>query len=459
MSKTVIGFVLVYLGGVGGALFIDAVFGVYLYQLLYFLNPEIRWWLSGLPDLRFSFIVAICILAGYILRRHRYTTNRLSDIPQAKWLSALIVVISFVSFIAVWPERHLEIYQDFIKLMFFVALAYKLVNSDNKFEGMLWAFMMGNFYIGYVAHSVGRGYTGRLEGVGPADGTNANDMGAVLISSIPLLIFYVMEGRKIWHKGVAALALAYIIDGVVLVNSRGAFLGLTVALLYMSYFVFLKRIRHGKMKLKMAVGLVFGVCLFVYLTDAAFWERMATLKEVEQTQTSEGATTLTGAGADRTYFWWKGIELVQRHPFGVGGWGYMYLSPQFLPKEMLTGGVRAAHSIWIQALTEYGYIGFTLFVGYLVASFRLMRRARKYLLQKGDHYRYYQNVAISAGFVAFLTASTFLDRFYAEMVYWFPMFMACFANIYVFKDTFWQKLTLIDNEMALQEQHGETALH
>lgn len=442
MSKTAIIFLVTYFGGAVAAIIAEAAYGIYLYEFLYFLNPAIRWWHGSLPVIRYSFIVAIVILIGYIIRKDKYSENRLFDVPQTKWLLALTVVMGLVSFIAVWPERHNELYIGYVKIILFVALAYKIIDTPAKFEKMIWAFLIGQFYLGWVAHFTGRDYTGRLEGVGPADsGGDSNAMGAVLITAVPILVFYIIEGKKIWHKIAAAIILAFVMDGIILVNSRGAFLGLLGSLVYFSYFIFFKRIKDIQFKLKMAGGLIIGIFLFIYLTDVSFWERMGTITRIEQIETAQGVEVLS-EGASRTFFWKRGIELVQQYPFGVGGWGYMYLSPQFIPKEMLTrgtgsvqeAGVRAAHSTWIQSLTEYGYFGFLLFVGYLASNFNLMRKARRDLLVKNDYYLYYQSVAITAGLVAFLGAATFIDQLYIEMMYWFPAFVASFYNIYVSKN-------------------------
>ena len=183
----------------------------------------------------------------------------------------------------------------------------------------------------------------------------------------------------------------------------------------------------------MAFGLVLSLILFYHLTDVTFWERMTTLKHVEL-----GERGLVGAegGAHRTSYWFKGLDLVKEYPLGVGGWGYLYLSPQFIAEDDLVqeaGGMRAPHSTWIDALVDYGYVGFILFLGMIFSCFNLSRKVRKHLLNTKNYYLYYQNVAIDAGFLAFLGAGTFIDRLNAETMYWFPAFLACFANIYLLK--------------------------
>lgn len=428
MPKFALIFILFYLTGCFAAVFIDGSYGIFLYQLEYFINPHIRWWYHGLPDLRYSYIASICIMVGYFIRHRKYSDNHLFEVPQTKWWLAMVTLIVSISPIAVWPEIHQGIVQAILKLSIFAFLAYKLIDTPQKFERMIWSYLTGNFYIGWIARATGRNSDGRLEGLGGPDCENANDLGAVFISSIPLLLFYLVEG-KYWQKIISLIFLAYVMNGMILINSRGAFLGLTASFIYLAYFTFFKSLRSTRTKIQMIAIFILGCALFLYLTDAVFWERMNTLHEVRVSESG----SLEGGGSIRTFFWMKGLEVVKEHPFGVGTWGFQLLSPQYLPSEMLSEGMRALHSTYFQCLVELGYLGLILFLCLLVSNFNLLRKGRKLSYEERNYYVFYQGVAIEAGFVAFLTASIFIDRLYAEILYWFIIFSGCFANIYLIK--------------------------
>lgn len=202
----------------------------------------------------------------------------------------------------------------------------------------------------------------------------------------------------------------------------------------MFYSIILTKVVNIKEKVKMITLGLAGLGLFIYLTDSTFWERMGTLKEVSR---SEETGALQGSGAGRTYFWLRAVELANEYPVGVGAWGYQYLSPEFLPDELLTGvggaRMRAAHSIWFETLAEYGYLGLGLFIAYLFATLNLARRISKISVIRENSYLYYQNTAIAASLIGLLAAGTFIDRLYCELIYWLPMFIGCFANIYIYK--------------------------
>jgi len=430
MSNFAILFVLTFLGGIAATILVDVSWGIYLYQMQYFLNPIERWWYSERPHLRYSLIVSIFILISFVFRSNRYAVNKLFDMPQTKWLMIFLIMMIATSFWAVWPEKHLLFLQNHIKLMVFIAIAYKTIDTPVKFERMIWAFLIGNFYIGWESHNLGRTGFGRLEETGPADtGGDGNCTAAILLTAVPLLLFYIFKG-KYWQRGLSLIFMAYILDSIVLINSRGAFLGLSVSLAYLIACYSVTKKIVFKDRLKMILFIFIGIGLFLYLTDATFWERMATI-------TKEAGEEKGGGG--RMFYWIKTFDLVAQHPFGVGGWGYQYLSPQFIPNEMLTNDViglrrRAEHSTYFQCFAEYGYLGIPVFTGMVLSNFLLMRKCKRQLAAKNDLYYYYMGTAILAGLIGYLSAATFLSLLYPEMLYWFFMFIACFANIYIKKN-------------------------
>jgi hypothetical protein len=393
-----------------------------LYQVLYYLNPVNRWWSAELPDLRYSFVAGGAIFLSYIIRREKYSENRVFDIHTVKWMLAIMVMMGIVSTYAADPTKHNAMLSLFIKRVIFVIIAYKVIDSPKKFEYMIFAFLIGSFYVGWVGHEAGRTFQFRLEDIGMADGTDSNDTGAGLIAAVPVLLFYVING-KYWQKFLALFFMAFILDTIVLVNSRGAFLGLAVSCTYMLVRYYFCRLKEPGLRTKIVIMFcAFGI-LFIYLTDDAFWRRMSSLAGVVDKGTSLD---------QRTHYWMKTFELVEKHPFGVGYGGYVYHSPYLLEPEMLgVKGKRAVHSMYFQSLADLGYIGPVLLFGYLMSSFILFNKIEKKMYEKNDIYLFHKIVAIKSGYIAFLLAALFLDRLYAELLYWFPMFAACFWNIFI----------------------------
>jgi len=446
MSVSAIAFVLIFFTGCAASLFYSPFYGVLLYAFEYFLNPVSRWWYGQIPELRFSMVTILVIVGGYLLKRKDYQDNRIFDAPQTKWLVLLAIIVYSATFWAVDPITHGIYSSRFFKYIIFVFFLYKAIDSPKRMEWFLGIYCLGVFYISWFGWQMGRTGDGRLEGIGAPDSPDVNTAAAMVVSAVPLLLFYVLYGRNKWYKGAALIGLAFVLNCLVLMSSRGAFLALVVCCVYFSCYALSMQKVSMSVKVKLIAGFIGGVVLFVYLADATFWERIITLKNIDPEE---------GTGR-RINFWMATFDMLARHPLGLGGGGYEALSPQYLPAEWMSrgGGVvgkRAVHSIWFEVLAEYGYQGFLIFIGYVSSSFLLLRKLRKYLVQQSnDVYLILQSVALEAAFVAFLAAATFINRFYSEILYWLPAMIAAYANIYMLKP---QRVALVENARELSEKN------
>lgn len=426
MPVTAILYIIVYFGGIAASFLLDVSWGVCLYEIQYFFYPESRWWHANIPGFFSSFLISIIIIIAYALNREEYRATSLNSAPQTKWLIALFLLMCTVGFYALSPERHWEYVISHFKLLLIMSIAYKVIDSPVKFERMVFFYLLGVFYLGWEAFSVGRSSGGRLEGIGSVDGQDANDTAAAMITAIPVLFYYLMNGKK-WQQALAFISMAFIVNGVILINSRGAFLGIITAFIYICSQIFFKsRDKIKRYRFKTFLFIVFAAGLFFYLADSLFWARMATLVGLEE-------SIQAGNTPERLYFWIKAIGVAMDYPMGTGVMGFQILSPQFLPEEMLTQGMRAVHSTPFQVLAEYGFLGFFLFLRLLMSNFSMLKDMKRYFLSKGEVDLFFKTVSIEAGFIAFMTASFFIDRYYAVVFYWIMLFIACFHNSYFLK--------------------------
>jgi hypothetical protein len=67
-----------------------------------------------------------------------------------------------------------------------------------------------------------------------------------------------------------------------------------------------------------------------------------------------------------------------------------------------------------------------------------LKRIKRKLAEKSSFYLYDQIVAIEAGFIGVLTAGVFLSTLLVETLYWFMILIACYGNIYIFKNNYLQ---------------------
>jgi hypothetical protein len=229
----------------------------------------------------------------------------------------------------------------------------------------------------------------------------------------------------LWLRVAALGSLAFTVNALVLFSSRGAFLGLVGSLAIFGLRVVWEK-KDPKIAVKVSIAGLICLGVLVYMADNAFWERMGTLKNptINPDRFTEEVTDM------RVQYWMKTFDMLADHPLGLGGRGYEAMSPNYMPAEWLTNGRRGVHSIWFEVLGDFGYQGLLLFVLYLVANFRGLAKSRIWLREQDNQFRLMQSFALESSLVALLIPSTFLGAFFLEFIYWPPLFIAIFFNLF-----------------------------
>lgn len=421
MPKLYLLFVVGYFGLLFGTLFIDLAYGINLAIGIYFVSPWTKWWGALLPEIRWIMILMVANITAWAIRTKRYAKTRIRDARPLQYLIAFNVIMVLVGFICVWPDKHWELVDKQVKVMIFLLLMYKAIDSPKKLEGTIWTFLGGVFYIAWIAYDTGRTGNGRLEGVGTIDSTDSNDIGAIFVTAVPLLFFYALEGRKLWIKGVAFLALAFVMNGLILVNSRGAIIGVAAAMMIFVSAILFTKLKSTAFKAKVIAGCIAGFIVFLYLADATFWDRQGAI-----------STDAESSDYNRLTIWKYALKLSADRPLGVGGMGYTLLSPSFLPAEVMGDSpLKAIHSTYLEALTAYGWAGFLIFVLFIKSAYSAMLKTLRELKKSPDKaYERLQGFALMGSLTGFLVAAVFINRLYCEVLYYFPVFFVIFRNIY-----------------------------
>lgn len=286
MSKFALLFLLIFFGGVVTALAYNGTAAFVVYQFIYFFNPEFRWWGGSIPGLRYSMITALLMMLVLAMRYREYTVlSPWKAMPPLKWLVALLGFYYAGYLFAIDMAQHQKFTFEFTKLVIIILIAYKLVNSRKALDVCLWVYIIGCTYIGYLAWELGRNSQGRVEGIGMVDAPDANDTAAALVPAAALLLYFAWTGNK-KTKLMAVFCGAIIANGLVLINSRGSFLAVVASLtLFIFFMIFSKYQRKGQ-RATAILMICLGVGGALYVTDDLFWERMGTLKHVEDGEAS-----------------------------------------------------------------------------------------------------------------------------------------------------------------------------
>lgn len=395
--------------------------GMLGYVFLYYNtpSPEINWWAYSLPQIRWSFIAAVLILVSLFLHAQDVNKFRINEMLNLRWFIALAVVMISLLPVAVNAQVAPRKTYEFVRYLIIFFFLVKSVQDMKHFELLVWFLLLCSLNLSWEAYTHAEYRSaGRLEGIGTSDSTDSNMFASVLVACVPFLIREVLVEN--WKRKVAVAGISvFVFNAIVLCNSRGAMLALVVV----GIAIFLLE-GDRKSKMKMAVILVLGLIMFISLMDPAALQRM-------QTIVGEGDTT----GSGRTEIWGYGLSMSRQNPLGVGGDGFKYLSPQYMPQSLLTGGQRSPHNTYLKVLVEQGWLGLVLYLCAWGSTFRFLHMLRKKIKDSSSELKSelikisQYSLSVEAAIIGVMVSGFFVDRLYFELSYILAA-MATFLYLY-----------------------------
>ena len=408
-----ISFLLLLLG------FKDAFWGAMAVIFEYHNHPRIWWFGEAIPQLRYTLIFTGGTLLLVLFQLRKLDIGAVLKSRQF-WLVTGILLVAFLRFGPVEsPRMHSRLLdKDFKSILMMVALA-ATVRTPGRLRMFMWVFMIGCAGLGMEAFRNPRRSSGRLYGIGTADSYADNYFGAHLALAVPMLINMMVRGKK-WEKIAAILIGPFVLEGIILTSSRGAFLATAVSAgTYLILTLPDRRVRG----ICTAI-LIAGCTVFAMQVDQVFIDRISTLFGGTGANTGEEEEKFTGAG--RTEIWAAGVEIVSDHPMGLGGGGFAVVAPEYLNEEVSGAafglGVRrnkAAHNTPIRIAADYGILALILYVWLIwTMGIRYWRQWRQYKSDPELPGYAGDTLALVAAFAGFGVTLLVGNRYHYEAFFW-----------------------------------------
>lgn len=412
MSVTTLLFLALFITGVILTLR-DPYWGIALYIFEWHNHPPYMWWGSALPDLRWSMTVAVITLVSLIINQKKLKPLRGSTYNIIWWLVAMTLWMYFISmFFAISPRDSFKRAENFFKLTVQITLMMYLVRDISHHKTVIYTLVASVANFGRVAWQRG---SNRYLGVIAPNSTEENAISAHVAAVMPFFGLYILTGKK-WEKIFTLLAMPFLVNLIILANSRASFLAVMVVGFLTLIWV------KGKLRWQVLLGLVAGAGLFLMLGSESFWARQQTMQSYEQ----------EGSAMSRFYLWNGAIKMWLDYPMGLGGEGFEELAIDYIPElaeDMREEGAKTVHNTFFLILVEWGPVGVIIFFGFTFHMFFILGRIRKNS-KLTPYYRYYVDaMAIQMGILALTAAGIFHNRFYSEVYYWFGAFATALANL------------------------------
>jgi O-Antigen ligase len=390
------------------------IYGFYFYLAAFYVHPPSRWWNYMMPGVRWSLISAVIAILAVVLHRGRLKQKPLwlANTP-AILLTAFAILMVLQCFWALDLETHAEGASKFLKYVIAFWLVYRLVDTPEMLRNVLFFHAVGCTILGVLCQFAGR-EGGRLDGVGGPGLDDANTLGMYLATGV-VAAFGVFLTSTGWRRWVSLLMMVISLNGFVLANSRGAFLGIVAGMLVVLYC---KSREHRRLFWAMAMV---GAVGFAIIVDKTFVDRMFTIGDV--VEDSEDADV---SARSRLELYKAQLHMAADYPMGAGYRGTATLSARYLDRRWLAQdngaddpeAARTSHNTLMSALVEQGVLGFMLFLGLIVWMLAAASRLRS-MDKRGAPPMTVTLGAATCGalFVVFVAGSA-TDYLMAEVQFW-----------------------------------------
>jgi probable O-glycosylation ligase (exosortase A-associated) len=419
MSITAIVFALIYFTGLI-LNFYNPVYGMITYIFEWHNHPPYYWWGDELPDLRWSYTIAIATLVSYVINKNRL--QRLYAKPDYSlviWIVLLILNMALVSYsVALFPDASYDKTMDVVKKLVLVLLMIGLIRNKRDYNILIWVIMLCVANMGFIALDG----SNRDIGVIAPNATEENALSAHVMAMLPFFGVYFLIGNK-WQKLILALSVPLCLNLIILANSRATVLGL-IAIGVLAIFLI-----KGKYRIVVIVGLVLGAFVFLQLTNEQFFERQDTNYSDRSSQS-------------RIWIWKGALDMWKDHPFGVGDHGFEELSMSYIAE---IDEPKSQHNTFVAILTDWGIIALVLYLVLLIHTFIITMQVKRWSKNRPE-FRWYalNTTAIQLALVGITAAGMFHSRQYSEVVYWLMAMAVVQKNL--LRDEIAQQLLQADEE-------------
>jgi probable O-glycosylation ligase (exosortase A-associated) len=413
-------------------------FGVLVWTWLGLMNPHKLCWgfAWGFP---FALIVALTLLISLLLNQQE--AKQLPWTSVSRVLAVFWVWMFITTFFAMHPELAWQQWGKVWKIMLMVFITMMLLTSKERINALVWVMMLSIGFYGVKGGIFTLTKGGGYHVMGPMGSfiTGNNEIGLAMIMTIPLMRYIQLTAARQWVKIAMIVSMALTLIAILGTQSRGAFLGGGVMILYL--------IAKSRKRIVLMVLLVAVLPAAFNFMPESWHERMASIAHYQQDASAEG----------RIEAWWTSWYLALDHPIVGGGFdalgtplAYWLYLPGWKPGDP----THDVHSIYFEALSEHGFVGLFLF---LVLAIMALSAARSIVRQTRNEPRLYwiRDLAsmIHVSLIGYAVSGAFLGLAYFDFYY---ALLAVIVGLQRLLPTY-KKECEHENENAVKEQLLPTA--
>jgi O-antigen ligase len=312
------------------------------------------------------------------------------------------------------PIAWFEFSGTFIRCVVMFIVIVNVVRTKARLKGILLIALAAGLWLSVAAINQYReglmivaGY--RASGKGSGIFGNTNDMALHVVTMFPIAIALLFGSKGVARKIFYAACATLLLGGIVLSYSRGAFLGLFVALIFMA----MKLGARHRLALVMAIVTLGAAALL--LAPDQYGGRLLTI--------FDSSLDASGSADARRGELFRSVYLAIRHPLlGIGMGNYQ---PEMSYRGLVT------HNSYTQVGAEMGAAALVCYTMFMVAPLRKLGQivCETFEARSNSNY-YYLAVGLQASLLGYMVSSFFLSVAYVWYVYYLVAFAVCLRRLY-----------------------------
>ena len=384
--------------------------GLFLFTLVLYFRP----YDFGFGEAPYAFWIAVATLVCFVAAQLGLE-GTLTIRPREVNLILLLTGLALLSIpFAISPGEAWGTFSEkLIKTVLMFIVMVNVVRTERRLKGLLFIMLAAGLMVGLSAFNAYRagdltidGY--RVAGMGSNLFGNPNDMALYLLVMTPIAAALFLGTRTPHKKIFYGVCVVLFIVGIVVSYSRGGFLGLMAVMAVMTW-------KLGRRK-RLTVTLVSAILLAVFLALAPgnYALRVASI--------FIPGLDPVGSSSARQNLLITSLNVALHHPLlGVGMDNF----------HMLGAHEQVSHNAYTQVAAELGIPALVMYVMFMVAPLRRLRRVERETFAEGRRSPYYYfSIGLQASLVGYMVSSFFASVAYLWYVYYLVGFAVCLRRIY-----------------------------
>lgn len=373
-----------------------SVLSVFAYLFFEYVRPQTIYpAIDFLPWAQIALLTAVASMLAQSLSVRRWTLvdTGMVAFTLVVFASALLAENSAMSF------RFIDLYASWVLVYAFISTS---INSLARMVLMLLGWFLWNLKMtlhGFTSWAaIGFGF--RHWGVTGAPGwfQNSGEFGIQTTVILPISLYFALAVRPHVSR-ITFLALLVLpftaLAGAIASSSRGALLGMGVLGIWM--------LARSKYKIRGFIGLAAVLAVVWAILPSEQKARFSTAGQDE-------------SSTSRLTYWANGIRLANEHPLlGIGYKNWMLVYSERFGAQLEPGRrIELPHNIFIEAVSELGYLGLAALLFLIAAHLRLNAQTRRIARRLGSYGRLPEHLGwgFDGALIGFIVSGSFVTVLY-----------------------------------------------